>query len=207
MISARDTQSRILDAAEYLFGEQGLERVSIRDITERAKVNVAAINYHFGSKNDLIAAVLERRLQPLNAARLQMLAEVEQKACSRGAPVEQIVQALVLPTIGCCVGDSGALAKLTARCITESGPEIEAFLMKHFEPVASRFENAFLKALPELSRSDVYWRMKFAFGALHHWLLTRDRFIPAWAEKASLDNQVRKLIAFISAGFRTDKIV
>lgn len=75
--------------------------------------------------------------------------------------------------------------------------------MKQFEPVAERFERALTKALPHLSRSDVYLRMKFAFGALHHWLLTRDRFVPAWQEATTVEAQVRKLIAFTAGGFRS----
>ena len=74
---AQHTKSRVLDVAEELFGEQGLDRVSIRDITKRAKVNLAAIYYHFGSKEDLIAAVFERRVVPTNEARLAALAAVE----------------------------------------------------------------------------------------------------------------------------------
>lgn len=202
MRSVRDTRTRILDTAEHLFGEQGLERVSIRDITERAKVNVAAINYHFGGKDDLIAAVFERRLTPLNAARLEMLAEAERKAGRRAPAVEAIVEALVIPSMKCCAGESSALPKLMGRCLTETRPETEAFLMKQFEPMAQRFRKAFQSALPRLSEADVYWRMKFAFGALHHWLLTHDRFIPGWAERSPVEAQVRKLIGFIAAGFR-----
>jgi hypothetical protein len=59
-----------------------------------------------------------------------------------------------------------------------------------------------MKACPQRSRSDVYWRLKFTFGALHHWLLTREKFIPSWAEKSTVDDQVRKLITFTAAGFR-----
>ena len=75
-----NTRSRILDVAEDLFGEQGFDRVSIRDITKQAQVNLAAINYHFGSKEDLIAAVFERRVVPVNKARLAALTLVERAA-------------------------------------------------------------------------------------------------------------------------------
>src|SRR5438874_13218778 len=78
-----DTRSRILDVAEELFGEQGLDRVSIRDITRTARVNLAAINYHFGSKEELIAAVFERRVVPVNEARLAALDRVEKSAGKR----------------------------------------------------------------------------------------------------------------------------
>jgi hypothetical protein len=61
---------------------------------------------------------------------------------------------------------------------------------------------ALMKALPHLSRSDIYWRMKFTFGALHHWLLTKDKFLPAWMVDVDVEKQTQKLISFAAAGFR-----
>jgi AcrR family transcriptional regulator len=80
MKEVKDTRLRILDVAEELFGEHGFDRVSIRDITKKARVNLAAINYHFGSKEDLIAAIFERRVVPVNEARLAALDAVERTA-------------------------------------------------------------------------------------------------------------------------------
>src|SRR6266850_1812820 len=95
----RDTRSRILDVAEELFGEQGLGRVSIRDITRGAKANLAAINYHFGSKEDLVAAVFERRVVPVNQARLAALDKVEKSAGKRIPKLEAILAAFIRPAL------------------------------------------------------------------------------------------------------------
>src|SRR5213594_4298055 len=95
----RDTRSRILDVAEELFGEQGLDRVSIRDITRKAKVNLAAINYHFGSKEDLVVAVFERRVVPVNEARLAALDAVEQAAGKKSPKLEAILDAFIRPAL------------------------------------------------------------------------------------------------------------
>jgi len=65
-----------------------------------------------------------------------------------------------------------------------------------------RMDAALMKALPQLTRSDIFWCMKFTFGALHHWLLTKDRFLPAWLEKSEVEEQIQKLISFSAAGFR-----
>jgi AcrR family transcriptional regulator len=201
-----DTKSRILDVAEELFGDQGLDRVSIRDITEMAEVNLAAVNYHFGSKEELIQAVFERRLNPLNEARLAALDKVELAARGQPPELEEVLGAFIYPAVDCCVGSSkgggGAFAKLLGRCLAETRPEVEAFLWKFFAPLAARFEAAFLRALPELTPEEVFWRMKFTFGALHHWLLTRNKFVPPCAEKTGVEEQTRKLIAFTAAGFR-----
>src|SRR6266699_4913309 len=173
-----DTRSRILDVAEELFGEQGLDRVSIRDITRIARVNLAAINYHFGSKEDLIAAVFERRVVPVNEARLASLDRVEKAAGKRIPKLEAILEAFIRPALQSSLKASKggtAFSKLFGRCLSEPGPEVEALLKRQFEPLVERMDAALLKALPHLSRSEIFWRLKFTYGALHHWLLTKDK--------------------------------
>jgi len=210
-----ETKDRILNVAEELFGEEGIDRVSVRDVTEKAGVNVAAINYHFGSKEELIAAVFARRLGPLNEARLELLTRAEEEAGAGGPSVERILESFILPAVMCCKGgaenggsDGGAggaaaaFAKLLGRCLAETRPEVESLLKEQFQLIVARFEKALMKALPELSRSDVYWRLKFTFGALHHWLVTRGKFLPEWTDETTVDEQVRKLIKFTVAGFR-----
>src|SRR5437762_11351711 len=96
-----DTRSRILDGAEELFGERGLDRVSIRDITRKAKANLAAINYHFGSKEDLIAAVFERRVVPVNEARLAALDVVEKAVGKKSPKLEAILEAFIRLALQC----------------------------------------------------------------------------------------------------------
>src|ERR1051326_1179184 len=123
-----DTRSRILDVAEELFGEQGLDRVSIRDITRTARANLAAINYHFGSKEELIAAVFERRVVPVNAARLAALDTVEKSAGKRVPKLEAILEAFIRPAVQSSLKASKggtAFPKLFGRCLSEPSPEVE----------------------------------------------------------------------------------
>lgn len=201
MSEPKDTRSRILDVAELLFSEKGLDRVSIRDITQKARVNLAAINYHFGTKEDLIAAVFERRIVPVNQARLAALDEVERS--SKKAPkLEAILEAFIRPTLHCNPAGKEAFSRLFGRCLSEPSPEIEALLKRQFEPLVERLDAALMKALPKLSRSDIFWCMKFTFGALHHWHLTKDRFLPVWLTKTESEEQIQKLISFAAAGFR-----
>ncbi len=191
--------------AEELFGEQGLDRVSIRDITRKAKVNLAAINYHFGRKEDLIAAVFERRVVPVNEARLDALDRVERSAGKRIPKLEAILEAFIRPALQSSLNASKggtAFSKLFGRCLSEPSPEVEALLKRQFEPLVKRMEALLKKALPHLSRSEIFWRMKFTYGALHHWLLTKDKFRPAWVEDVDVETQTQKLIAFAAAGFR-----
>ncbi len=204
MSEPKDTRSRILDVAELLFSENGVDRVSIRDITTKARVNLAAINYHFGSKEDLIAAVFERRIVPMNEARLAALDAVE-RVSPTGPRLEDILESFIRPTIqhsGGTTAGGKAFSRLFGRCLSEPSPEIEALLKRQFEPLSERLNAALIKALPKLSRSDIFWRLKFTFGALHHWHLTKDRFRPAWLAKTEDEEQIKKLIAFSAAGFR-----
>jgi len=191
--------------AEALFAERGLEGVSIRDITRKAKVNLAAINYHFGSKDDLIVAVFERRVVPLNEARLAGLAGVERAAGKRSPKLENILEAFIRPAIPSSAEDAkcgSAFSKLFGRCLSEPSPEVEALLKRQFEPMAERMQAMLKRSLPRLSRSEIFWRMKFTYGALHHWLLTRDKFRPDWVEDVDPEPQIQKLISFAAAGFR-----
>jgi AcrR family transcriptional regulator len=200
-----DTRSRILDVAEELFSEEGFDRISIRDITTKAEANLAAINYHFGSKEDLISAIFSRRVVPVNEARLAALAAVEKAAGKKSPKLEAILEAFIRPAIECSVGKSEggeAFSKLFGRCLSEPNPAVEDLLAKQFEPLMKKFDAALMKALPHLSRSEIFWKMKFTFGALHHWLLTRDRFLPTWLEEAEVEEQTQKLISFAAAGFR-----
>ena len=204
MKQSKDTRSRILDVAEELFSEQGFDRVSIRDITKKARVNLAAINYHFGSKEDLIAAIFEREFVPVNEARLAALGAV-QRSGKKDPKLESILEAFIRPTVRCSIGKpkgGKAFSRLFGRCLSEPSPEIEALLKRQFAPLVERMDAALMKALPHLSRSDIFWRMKFTFGALHHWLLTKDRFLPAWLEEIEVEEQIQKLISFSAAGFR-----
>jgi AcrR family transcriptional regulator len=200
-----DTKARVLDVAEELFAEQGLDRVSIRDITHRAGVNLAAINYHFGSKEDLITAVFERRVVPVNAARLEALRLLERAAGKRTPKLEDILEAFIRPALQSSLQPSRggtAFTKLFGRCLSEPSPRVEALLKKQFEPMAERMQAMLKRALPYLSRSEIFWRLKFTYGALHHWLLTREKFRPDWVQAASVEAQIRKLISFAAAGFR-----
>ncbi|MEO6034355.1 MAG: TetR/AcrR family transcriptional regulator [Verrucomicrobiota bacterium] len=205
MKQVKDTRSRILDTAEELFSEHGLDRVSIRDITRKARVNLAAINYHFGTKEDLVGAVFERRVIPVNQARMAALDGVEKAAGKKSPKLEEILGAFIRPTITYSLDPSQnnkTFSRLFGRCLTEPSPELEALLKKQFEPLVERMDAALMKTLPHLSRSEIFWRMKFTFGALHHWLLTKDKFLPTWLEAIEVEAQTQKLISFAAAGFR-----
>src|ERR1700752_4970176 len=93
------TKARILDAAEALFMEHGFEATSLRAITASAGVNLAAVNYHFGSKEELFQAVPTRRLAPMNQERLDLLSELEREAGTDALPCDRILEAMFIPAL------------------------------------------------------------------------------------------------------------
>jgi len=97
--TSADTKTRILDAAELLFMEHGFEATSLRSLTSAASVNLAAVNYHFGSKEELFQAVLTRRLDPMNQERIDLLERVEREAAGKQVSCEKILSAMLIPAL------------------------------------------------------------------------------------------------------------
>ncbi len=165
---AGDTKSRILDAAEALFIDCGYEAMSLRQITSRAEVNLAAVNYHFGSKESLIHAMLSRRLDRLNQERVKLLERFGRMLGER-LTCEHVLGAMFIPALRLSrdprVGGK-AFLRLLGRAYTDPSAFIRDFLSAHYASVAVRFFDAFQRALPHLPREELGWRLHFAIGAL-----------------------------------------
>jgi AcrR family transcriptional regulator len=205
------TRETLLNAAEQLFSEQGIEGTSVRDITRAAAANLGAINYHFGSKDRLAIEVFARRLKPLNCERVARLDALEKAAGPEGLRLEQILDAMVRPTVeGVADGlrHETAFMRLISRCFQEPNPELKQFVQEQFEEVASRFDAAILRVVPGLTQGELFWKMKFLFGALHlgleMWMrddvmtCVRDGEMPT-----PLDTEgfIQRVVAFGCAGF------
>jgi AcrR family transcriptional regulator len=164
-----DTKQRILNAAEKLFAEHGLAATSLRAITAEAGVNLASVNYHFHSKEELIRALYTRRLEPITHRRLAMLDAAEREAGSKPAALARIVDALVGPVLEAkAANDDGGLPVLLGRFYAEPGGLAGEIIREQMSEVARRFGAALHRALPKLPRSELAWRMHFIIGALAH---------------------------------------
>lgn len=164
-----DTKQRILNAAEKLFAEHGLAATSLRAITAEARVNLASVNYHFRSKEELIRAMYTRRLEPINRRRLDLLGAVEREAAPKPAPIAAILDALIGPLLEAKAEDDGAgVAILLGRVYAEPGGLAGQMLREQMAEVAQRFGAALHCALPKLPRAELAWRMHFIIGALAH---------------------------------------
>ncbi len=166
------TQKKILDAAELLFSESGYYSTSLREITAKAGVNVAAVNYHFGSKEALLDNVLERRLAPLNKLRLQMLDAVCAEAKDRGRrpSVKALMHAFIAPTIGFRDSDAGSknFVALVGRAISEPSGTVQRSFFKFMEPFITVMIDSLHEALPDLPAELLLLRFHFSVGTLVH---------------------------------------
>jgi len=172
-----ETRTRILDAAEELFMLHGFESTSMRLLTAKAGANLAAVNYHFGSKDALVEAVFRRRLDPMNAARIAELDRMEKDAGGRALSPRQIIGAFVGVSLR-MIEDSKSggrnFIRLLGRTYTDPQKPIRALIGQLYAPAMERFKTAFERALPQMPRDELIWRMHFMFGTLAYTLAATD---------------------------------
>jgi AcrR family transcriptional regulator len=208
MVVMKDTKRDILDAAEQLFAVRGPHATSLRQIIGRAKVNLAAVHYHFGSKELLLRAVMARRLVPLNAERLALLEGEERKSARRVMPLRKVLAALVGPALRLSRNPQkgGAVfMQLLGRCFMEPDPKIQAMLDNQLQEVAGRFIPALQRALPKLPPEDFFWRIHFLVGAMAHTMADAERLRAFSGGRCNPDDtevMIEQLVNFLTAGFK-----
>ena len=173
-----NTTDRILDAAEELIAQHGFDGASFRNITRKAKVNLAAAHYHLGDKEALYGLVLTRRLQPLNATRLARLEQAEQLADGQPVPLARIIEILARPLFELSTDTTGGgrhFARILGRSLTEPLPFMTELFAREYQPVITRFGQALRRHVPNLAPEDFLWRLSFVLGAMHHTLATLHR--------------------------------
>lgn len=203
----RDTKTRILNSAERHFAEHGFKGASLRNIIGDAGVNLAAVHYHFGSKEALIEAVFARRVQPLNQKRLELLKQIESKAKGKRLPLEKIIEAFVTPALELAADrESGPVAmRLFGRTIAEPSEEMQTLLKSQFSDVFKRFMKAFGRALPNVPKEALCWRMHFLIGSMAH-LLSMGPLIKqisnGLCDASDTEVVLKELVRFVAAGLK-----
>ena len=202
-----ETRTRILDAAEELFMQHGFEGTSMRLLTAKAEVNLAAVNYHFGSKDALIEALFRRRLDPMNAARLAALEKLETEAAGRPLAAEAIIRAFVGESLRMIEDNRNGgrnFIRLLGRTYTEPAKSIRALLGQMYAPTIERYKAALERALPQMPREELVWRMHFMFGTLSYTLAATDAVQLIAGAKPEDRHDARlledRLTAFLAAG-------
>lgn len=166
--TAPGTKDAILSAAERLFAAEGVARASLRAITGEAGVNLAAVHYHFGSKQGLVRAVLARRLEPLARRRLELLDRAERSP--GGAAIDDVVRAFTEPALEIVRREPGghAFARFMLNASLDPQAELREAVLEQLRETIDRFTEALGSHLPHLSRADIFWRFHFMVGVMVH---------------------------------------
>jgi AcrR family transcriptional regulator len=203
--STKDTKERILDAAERLFADRGFAATSMRTLTQAADVNLAAVNYHFGSKERLIRAVFSRRLRPLNEERLAKLERAVARPSGEEA-LRGIVEAFIGPPLRMSRNAEGAVfMRLLGHAMNQPKDAVRQLLGEQFREVLDRFTAAIRQALPQLPEREIRLRLLFMAGAMAHTMCLSDelrRMYDGAAECENAEAMVERLVPFLCAGLR-----
>lgn len=195
-----NTKERILHAAEDLFAQHGFAGTSLRQVTSRADVNIAAVNYHFGSKENLVHEVFKHRMDDMSEKRLSALAMTLAKDPN---DLEGILLAFIQPALALTLDRHGAsFVRVLARAYAEKNDGLRNFLSENYGQVLREFAKAIANCLPQLSKEELYWRMDFTAGALTYamadfGLIKRQAGV---SEKAHCEKAAQHLISYAKAG-------
>ena len=199
------TKAAVFNAAERLFALHGFQNVSVRDITAEAGVNLASVNYHFGSKDSLLFEIFRKRTSELNRERARMLHEATAAHDGR-PPVRAILEAYFAPPLRWASPDNARRisVQFIIRARSEGNAEMREVLrndVSHLE----RFANALMAARPELPKEDAYWRLHFVLGMVHN-----NRFAEfdrlhhlsgGITREQDVDGLLSRMLDFAEAGF------
>jgi AcrR family transcriptional regulator len=197
------TKERILSAAETLFAQHGFAGTSLRQVTSRADVNLAAVNYHFGSKDNLVNEVFRRRMDEMSQARLEALTD----ARTHAPPVlEAVLAAFIGPALALTLDRQGgsAFVRVLARAYAEKNERLRKFLSDNYGHVLREFSRTLADCVPGLSKEQLYWRLDFIAGALTYAMADFGsiRRPTGASEKAHCQRAADELVTFAAAGLR-----
>jgi AcrR family transcriptional regulator len=196
-------RQRIFRAAEQLFASNGFDRVSMRDITAEAGVNLAAVNYYYGARDALLLEIFRTRATELNRERALLLREATLDAATRPT-VRAVLYALIAPATRWISDERRQSLQFLIRARAEGPPELRAIIRNDVAHLRG-FIEALQRALPEQSRKEVIWRLHFALGVLHHNSAADYERLRTLSDGAcnpdDRERLLERLLDFTSAGF------
>jgi len=205
-----DTKERLLRAAEGIFGRHGYAGTTLRAVTAEAEVNLASANYHFGSKEALVMEMLRQRVAPINEERLRLLDEAKRKAKFGPIPLEDILEALIMPLGGAARGPDGtdlSFLQLVGRSFSEPAEFMRRVHDTFFRELAEVFMGEIRRSCPQATEADLWWNLHFAINAMLG-SLSQCRRAEAMSngicEAADLDGMLNRLVAFLANGFQAN---
>ena len=199
-----DTKQKILDTAERLIADQGYAATSLRHIIAEAGVNLAAIHYHFGSKEELLDEIILRKADPVNRQRLARLDKLEHEAGAGPVAVEKVLEAFLKPMAE-AADRNRSFVPFMGRLMAEG--LLPVLAKRHFQVVTARVLAALRKALPDLSDEEFAWRMHFMSGTLAYTMSGTTHFPNLDLGEGDFRGRIGRLVTFLSAGFRAPATV
>ncbi|WP_416308616.1 TetR/AcrR family transcriptional regulator [Neptunicella sp. SCSIO 80796] len=199
------TKNEILDAAEVLFAEHGFSDTSLRAITTKASVNLASVNYHFGSKKMLIQEVLRRYLDVLAPALEEQLNRLLQEYPQPN--IEQVFASLIEPLLllnKVQKQGTAIFVRLLGRGYSESQGHLRKYIQNHYGIVLKCFVEAVHIAAPDLPKSEIFWRLHFAIGTFVFTMASSKALgeiaLADYQQVVNIEDIIKRLIPYISAG-------
>lgn len=167
-MAQNDTVTRILDTAEVLFAERGFAETSLRTITSKAKVNLAAVNYHFGSKKSLIQAVFARYLDPFTERFHRALDALEARHGGQAIPLEELLETLAGSVLEVPAERNSlkVFMRLLGLAYSQAQGHLRRYIQEEYGGVFTRFTALIRDATPELPDSERFWRLHFMLGSV-----------------------------------------
>jgi AcrR family transcriptional regulator len=198
----RSGREAILDAAERLFAENGMAGVSMRNLTKLAGTNLASVNYHFGSKENLFTEVIARRIRPINARRLELLAVAMEQGGESGPSLKQVLDAFVRPMfeMGATTEQREHLRLLITRVFTEADSVSMPIFETELLPVGQQFGKAISLARPNLEYKQIAMGMFFFVGATINLFVSMRRFARLGAVMGGVPENEEMLEMLVKSG-------
>ena len=203
----RSGKERLLDAAEQLFAQYGFDGVSVRDITEAARVDVALVSYHFGGKRELFVSIFQRRAEPLNSDRAKFLQHVMDAALPGRPSIEALINAYVQPMLRLALaGEPGWNSYFQIVAQVSNSPHWATQLMtRHYDPEAGKLISALQAALPGVPAAEIFWAIQFLAGSVTMTFAQTgriDRLSGGLCTSSDLKTALERLVPYAAAGFQ-----
>ena len=197
------TKATLIGVTEELLAEIGFDAISVRDITGKAGANVAAVNYHFGGRDGLLGLIAQRHVVAVSEARVTRLDAIRRRG---GTPqVEEVVEAWVEPLIAQARNGElpeRVMLKLLGRLFGERSRNLPQVAEESHRQAIVYFIQTLETALPSLGSERLAWNVHFLSGSLAHMLAQSEGVEWLVGAAAGVDDQVRRLVGFVSAGLR-----
>jgi len=204
------TRQCIIRAAEKIFAQGGYRAMTLRQVTQEAKVNLAAVNYHFGSKTNLMYALLRERFEPINQQRLTLLDALSEKHAPDPVPLAAIYDALFRPLFtgvdSAPVNDT-ALMQIIGRALTEPADFMRKLHKEFFADLSQRFTDEIHRSCPQLSAEQLQYRFFLSISTMIGTLIEQVRLeniSNGKLDATNLDKMLHELTAYVVAGFRQE---